>query len=141
MAIRLFASRILRGETIAVFGDGKSARDYTYIDDIVDGMAASVARCSGYEIVNIGGSKTTSLMELVKMLSARLDKHPVIKQMPDQPGDVPITYADVTKAKRLLDYAPQTDIVEGIDKFCTWLKAQPFDEIFGKKDRISSLPM
>ena len=141
MAIHLFANRIQRGETIAVFGDGKSARDYTYIDDIVDGVTASVDRCSGYEIINIGGSKTTSLMDLVKMLSNRLNKPPIIQQMPDQPGDVPITYADVTKAKNLLGYAPQTDIVQGIEKFCAWLKTQPPEEAFGKKDRISSLPI
>jgi UDP-glucuronate 4-epimerase len=141
MAIHLFASRILRGEPIVVFGDGKSARDYTYVDDIVDGAAASVERCSGYEIINIGGSKTTSLMDLVKLVSNRLDKHPVIKQMPDQPGDVPITSADVTKAKKLLGYSPKTDIVQGIAKFCEWLKEQPSDEAFGKKDRISSVPI
>jgi UDP-glucuronate 4-epimerase len=141
MAINLFASRILRNETIAVFGDGKSARDYTYVDDIIEGMAASIERCNGYEIINIGGSKTTSLLDLVKMLSNRLNKHPVIKQMPDQPGDVPITYADVTKAKNLLGYSPKTDIVQGIEKFCAWLKAQPSDEAFDKKDRVSSLPI
>jgi UDP-glucuronate 4-epimerase len=141
MAIHLFASRILRGESIAVFGDGKSARDYTYVDDIVDGAAASVERCSGYEVINIGGSKTTALMDLVKMLSNRLDKHPVIKQLPDQPGDVPITYADVTKAKNLLGYSPTTDIVQGIEQFCAWLKEQPSDGAFGKKDRISSVPI
>lgn len=138
MAIHLFASRILRGEPIVVFGDGKSARDYTYVDDIVDGIVASVERCSGYEIINIGGSKTTTLMDLVTMLSVQLKMSPVIKQMPDQPGDVPITFADVSKANRLLDYSPNIDINKGIEKFCDWLATT---DAFSNKDRISSVPL
>jgi UDP-glucuronate 4-epimerase len=124
MAIHMFASRILRGEPLPVFGDGSSARDYTYIDDAVDGIVASVKRCKGYEVINLGGSNTTSLNDLVGLLSVRLCSSPVIERKEDQPGDVPITFADVAQAKKILGYVPKVNIEEGIDRFCLWLEKQ-----------------
>ncbi len=121
MAIHRFAVNMLRHEPITVFGDGQSARDYTYIDDIVDGLVASVERCSGFEVINLGGSKTTTLKQLVELLGRRLKTTALINWMDDQPGDVPITFADVEKAKKILGYAPKVNIQEGIDRFCAWL--------------------
>ncbi len=124
MAIHLFANHILRGDPLPVFGDGRSARDYTFIEDIVDGVVASVERCSGFEVINLGGSNTTSLEELIGMIGTRLKSTPIIKRQGDQPGDVPITFADVTRAKELLGFVPKVGIEEGVDRFCSWLLKQ-----------------
>jgi UDP-glucuronate 4-epimerase len=124
MAIHLFASHLLRGEPLPLFGDGRSARDYTYIDDIVDGIEASIEKCSGFNVINLGGSNTTSLNDLVDLLGDRLGIPPTVNRSPDQPGDVPITFADVTRAKKILGYVPKIDIKEGIDRFCTWLESK-----------------
>jgi UDP-glucuronate 4-epimerase len=121
MAIHLFARSMLHGEPITLFGDGESSRDYTYIDDIIDGVTASIKTCKGYEIINLGGSRTTSLNELVSVISRRLNIAPEVEHTGDQPGDVPITFADVAYAAKLLGYAPKVDINDGIDRFCKWL--------------------
>ncbi len=122
MAIHLFANHLRRGEPVRLFGDGRASRDYTYIDDITAGVVASVERCSGFEVINLGGSKTTSLLRLVEVIGERLDVEPVIEHEQFQPGDVPITYADVTRARKLLGYEPKVDIETGIDRFCSWLE-------------------
>lgn len=122
MAIHLFARKMLEQAPLRAFGDGKSSRDYTYIDDIVDGVTASLLNCHGFEIINLGGSKPTTLDRLLGLIAKRLGVSPRIEYSPDQPGDVPITYADVTLAKRLLGYQPKVGIEEGIDRFCTWLE-------------------
>ena len=122
MAIHLFASRMLKGKPIKIFGDGLSSRDYTYITDIIDGLVASIDRCSGFEVINLGGSAGTALGDLVRMIGTRLGVTPQTEQLPDQPGDVPITFADVSKAKKLLDYAPKVSIENGIGLFCDWMK-------------------
>ncbi len=122
MAIHLFARRMLQNKPITMFGDGESSRDYTYVEDIVDGVVGSIHNCSGYQIINLGGSKTTSLNDLVASLSARLKVSPKVERTGDQPGDVPITFADVTHAKKLFGYEPKVDIKDGIDRFCTWLE-------------------
>ena len=122
MAVHLFARKMLDGESIRAFGDGKSSRDYTYIDDIIGGVTASLMRCEGFETINLGGSKTTSLERLLTLIAERLGKKPRIELAPDQPGDVPVTYADVTLAERLLGYNSKVTIEEGIDRFCTWLE-------------------
>lgn len=139
MAIHRFAAHMLKHEPITVFGAGDSARDYTYIDDIVDGLSAAVERCSGFEVINLGGSKTTTLETLVKLLGARLDVSPRIRRMPDQPGDVPITFADVSKAQRILGYSPKVGIEEGIDKFCTWLLENRLEDDWDEPNTMSSL--
>jgi UDP-glucuronate 4-epimerase len=124
MAIHLFANNMLRDEPITLFGDGESSRDYTYIDDVVDGTVASLENCKGFEIFNLGGSNTTSLNQLVSLISRRLGIEPVVESVEDQPGDVPITFADVNKAASRLAYQPTVEIEEGIDRFCKWLLEQ-----------------
>ncbi len=122
MAIHKFTDLLSRGESIPLFGKGDSQRDYTYIDDIVAGVIASLDLAPGFEIFNLGGAETTRLGDLVAWLAEELAVEPVIQYLPDQPGDVPITYADVSKAQRMLGYAPQVPIREGIRRFVTWYK-------------------
>jgi UDP-glucuronate 4-epimerase len=127
MAIHKFARLIQGGKPIPFYGDGSTARDYTFIDDILDGVVASIDRCAGgaHRVYNLGGSRTTTLAELVALLEARLGKKAILDRQPDQPGDVPITYADVTFASADLGYAPKVAIEEGIARFCAWLEEQP----------------
>jgi len=121
MAIHMFARRIRDGQPITVFGDGTSRRDYTYVEDIIDGVVRSLDSPMGYEIFNLGESRTVSLSELIALLEENLGKKALIEPLPDQPGDVPATYADVTKARRLLGYDPRVPIEEGIRRFVQWL--------------------
>jgi UDP-glucuronate 4-epimerase len=127
MAIHKFACLIRDGKPIPFYGDGSTARDYTFIDDILDGVVASIDRCAGgaHRVYNLGGSRTTTLAELVALLEARLGKKAILDRQPDQPGDVPITCADVTDAAADLGYAPKVAIAEGIARFCAWLEEQP----------------
>jgi len=121
LAIHKFARLISEGRPIPVFGDGTTRRDYTYVDDIVAGVRAAMDYdASDYEVVNLGGSRTVSLSELIALLERELGRRAVIDRQPPQPGDVPQTYADVTKARRLLGYDPQTPIEEGIRRFVEW---------------------
>ncbi|HAV64622.1 MAG TPA: epimerase, partial [Verrucomicrobiales bacterium] len=122
LAIHKFAKLISAGKPIPVFGDGSTARDYTYIDDIVSGVIAASERPLGYEIINLGESQTVTLARLIELLEAALGKKAVIDRQPLQPGDVPITYADIGKARRLLGYDPQTKIEQGIPKFVEWFR-------------------
>ncbi len=124
MAIHKFARQIAGGETLTLFGDGSSSRDYTYIDDIVEGVVASVERVEGYRVYNLGGSETTTLAELVDHLGRALGTKPRVEHIPMQPGDVPRTFADVSRAKAELGYAPRVDIAAGIDRFAKWFRAQ-----------------
>lgn len=126
MAIHKFARLILSGAPVPMFGDGSTARDYTYIDDITDGVVAAVERTADpvYRVYNLGGSQTTTLAELVRMLEAALGRSARIEQHPDQPGDVPRTFADTSVAARDLGYAPQVPIAEGIQRFAAWLKSR-----------------
>lgn len=122
LAIHNFASAILSGRTITMFGDGNTKRDYTYVDDIVDGIVSATNYVqSMYEIINLGNSHTVSLSEMISVLEQVFDRKAVIDKAPDQPGDVPITYADTAKAKQLLNYEAKTDFKEGVIKFREWL--------------------
>ena len=121
MAIAKFARLMQQGRPIPMFGDGSTARDYTYVDDIVDGVVRAMERCQGYEIYNLGESRTTSLRELIRQLGEALGIEPRIEQQPLQPGDVTITYADVSKARRLLGYDPKTLVSEGLARYAAWL--------------------
>ncbi|MCB9878700.1 MAG: SDR family NAD(P)-dependent oxidoreductase [Planctomycetes bacterium] len=121
MAIHQFARRITDGQAIPFFGDGSSRRDYTYVEDIVSGVVAAMGRTQGYAIYNLGGAATTSLGELVQQLENALDKKAIIDRQPDQPGDVPITYADVSLAGRELGYRVTTPLHDGVQKFCAWI--------------------
>lgn len=124
MAIHKFTRLIEAGETLPMFGDGSSSRDYTYIDDILDGVIKAVDTPLGYEILNLGEHHTTSLRELIALIAKHLDKEPIIESLPMQPGDVPVTHADIDKARRLLGYAPRTTMDEGLARFVSWFKAQ-----------------
>ncbi|MCU0664768.1 MAG: GDP-mannose 4,6-dehydratase [Myxococcota bacterium] len=124
MAIHLFARRILDGEPILLFGDGTAARDYTFVGDIVEGVARSVQTVEGYEVINLGGSRSTTLARLVELLEARLHRKAIIERGPDQAGDVPVTFAEIDKARRLLGYESRTDMEKGIDLFCSWLEKE-----------------
>ncbi|HZB44619.1 MAG TPA: GDP-mannose 4,6-dehydratase [Pyrinomonadaceae bacterium] len=124
LAIHKFARLISEGKPIPVFGDGTTRRDYTYVDDIIAGVRAAVDyEASGYEVVNLGESRTVSLSELIALLEKELGREAVIDRQPAQPGDVPRTFADITKARRLLGYSPQTQIEDGIRKFVEWFKS------------------
>jgi UDP-glucuronate 4-epimerase len=122
MAIHKFTDLLWRGKPVPLFGDGQSRRDYTYVDDIVDGLVATLELQPDFEILNLGGAETTALAELVRMLAAELEVEPRIDYLAAQPGDVPITYADVRKAGRLLGYAPKVPIREGLGRFVAWYR-------------------
>jgi UDP-glucuronate 4-epimerase len=126
MAIHKFARLILDGAPVPLFGDGGSARDYTFVDDIIAGVVAAIDRVApgAYRVYNLGGSRTTTLARLVELLEARLGKRARLARHPDQPGDVPITFADVTRAERELGYAPRVPIEDGLTRFCDWLVLQ-----------------
>lgn len=120
MAIHQFARLITDGQELPFFGDGTSRRDYTYVDDIVSGIEGALRSERPYAIYNLGGSASTSLAELVALLEQALGKKARLKRLPDQPGDVPITYADVSLAGRDLGYRCTTPLAAGIEKFCGW---------------------
>ena len=120
MAIHQFARRIHQGEKISLFGDGGSRRDYTYIDDAIQGTLNALSREHGYQIYNIGESQTISLLELVQEIEKLVGKRAVIEHLPTQAGDVDRTYADISKARKMLDYRPQTDIRKGLERFVQW---------------------
>ena len=124
MAIHKFVRMALAGEPLTFYGDGTTARDYTYIDDIVQGVVAALDRCEGYEIYNLGEAETTSLSELVETIGAALGVEVALDRQPMQPGDVVITYADVSKAKERLGYAPQVLIPDGVARFVDWYKRE-----------------
>ena len=126
LAINKFTRLMLNDEEIPMFGDGTTSRDYTYIDDIVDGIIKScnyvLENKNVYEILNIGNSSPTSLKEMINTIAKVLEVEPNIKQLPMQPGDVDRTYADISKAKELIGYNPKTSFKEGIEKFVKWYK-------------------
>ena len=124
MAIHKFTRLIDQSEKIPIYGDGSSRRDYTYIDDLIDGMMAVLQRHKGYEIYNLGESRTTSLMELVHLIEEALGKKANIEMLDSQPGDVSITYADITKARRMLNYKTRVSMEEGIKRFVEWYKSR-----------------
>ena len=128
LAIHAFARKMAAGEPIPLFGDGSSQRDYTYVDDTVQGVLGAI-RYTGehpgaFEIVNLGESRTVSLSRLVELLSGALGVEPRIERLPPQPGDVERTFADVSKARRLLGYDPRVQVEEGIPRFVEWFRAQ-----------------
>lgn len=125
LAIHKFASLIKQGKPIPVFGDGSTARDYTYVSDTVSGIIACTNREFGFEIFNLGNSNTVTLAKLIELLQRELNMEAQLDRRPPQPGDVPITYADISKAQQMLGYDPKVPIEEGIRRFIAWFKAQP----------------
>jgi UDP-glucuronate 4-epimerase len=124
LAIHKFARLISAGKPVPVFGDDATARDYTYITDTVDGVIAATGREFGYEIINLGESETVTLARLIALLEQALGRNASVERLPPQPGDVPITCADITKARRLLGYAPRVTIEQGIPLFVEWFRRQ-----------------
>lgn len=124
MAIHLFSRKIHEGDEITVFGDGQSSRDYTYVDDIVDGVVAAYERADGFNIYNLGGSTTTTLADLVSELERVIGRAANIRRLPMQPGDVDRTWADVSCAARDLDYTPRVGVAEGLGRFAAWFKEE-----------------
>ena len=124
MAIHKFTGKILRGEPVPMFGDGTTRRDYTYIDDIIDGLLRCVDTPLRYEIFNLGESRTTSLAELITLIGKHAGRAAVIDRQPLQPGDVEITYADVSHAGELLGYRPRFTMDEGVGRFVAWYRKE-----------------
>jgi UDP-glucuronate 4-epimerase len=122
LAIHKFARSILEGKPIPVFGDGSTARDYTYIEDTLQGIIACTEKAFGFEIINLGESQTVTLTRLIELLEQALGRKARIEWLPQQPGDVPFTCADIRKARKKLGYRPQVKIEEGIPLFVDWLK-------------------
>lgn len=125
LVVHKFVKLISEGKPITVYGNGETKRDYTYIDDIVSGIIAALDYSkSMYEIINLGNNKPVKLLELVKVIEKVLGKKAKVLKLPSQPGDVPITYADINKAARLLDYRPRTHFYDGLQKFVSWFNKQ-----------------
>lgn len=122
LAIAKFTKRITNGDAIPKFGDGSTARDYTYIHDIIQGVRGAINYDSTpFEIFNLGGSEVTTLSEMISAIEGELGKKAIINQMPEQPGDVPRTYADITKSQKLIGYNPQTPFRKGIREYVKWV--------------------
>lgn len=126
LAIYKFARLILAGKPIPVYGDGSSARDYTFVTDTVDGVMACTQREIGYDVFNLGESETVSLSRMIELLEAALGKKAIIDRKPMQPGDVSITCANIEKARAKLGYNPQVKIEEGIQRFAKWIQTSEF---------------
>ncbi len=124
MAIHKFTRLIDRGEKIPVFGDGSSQRDYTFIDDLVDGILGVIRYHKGFEVYNLGESQTTSLKELITLIEEAFGKKANVEMMEFQAGDVSITFADISKAERLLYYQPKVKMEDGVKRFVEWYKAR-----------------
>ena len=126
LAINKFTRLMLEDKEIPMFGDGTTSRDYTYIDDIVDGIIRSCNYVENnndvYEILNLGNSSPVSLKEMINTIGQAIGVEPKIKQLPMQPGDVDRTFADISKAKKLIGYNPKTSFKEGIERFIKWYK-------------------
>ena len=120
LALYKFAKLICAGKSIPVFGDGSAARDYTYVTDTVDGVMACTKKEFGYEIFNLGESETISLNQMIESLERALGKKAIIDRQPMQPGDVPLTFADVSKAREKLGYNPKVKFERGIQLFAEW---------------------
>ena len=124
LAIHKFSRRMLAGQPLPFYGDGSTRRDYTWVDDIVSGVLAACDVPLRYDVLNLGGAHTTSLAELVALLEEALGVRAVLDRQPAQPGDVPLTSADVTHAKEVLGYAPRTPIRAGLKRFAEWIRGE-----------------
>ena len=124
LAIHKFARLMHAGQPIPVYGDGNTSRDYTYVDDTVDGVVAATEKEFGFEIINLGESQTVELKRLIELIEQAMGVKAEINRQPAQPGDVPITFANIEKAQDLLGYNPQTKIEDGIPRFTEWFRQQ-----------------
>ncbi len=122
MAMYLFTNEIVNNHEVKLFNYGKMFRDFTYIDDIVDGIIKSLEKAYPYEIFNLGNSQTVEVKYLIELLEKALNKKAKIKLEPIQPGDVEITFANISKAEKMLNFKPQTNIEKGVENFIDWYK-------------------
>lgn len=128
LAIHKFVARIEAGKTLPIFGDGSAGRDYTFVDDIVDGVLASLdfrfspKAGAPFEIFNLGNSHPVQLSDLVRLIEKTTGKRAILEKKPPQEGDVPLTWANISKARRLLGYQPRTSIESGLRKFVSWYR-------------------
>lgn len=122
MAIHKFTRRLFEGREIEIYGDGTTRRDYTYIDDIVSGVVGALSAPRGYRVYNLGESATLSLADLVALLERATGIRAKRKVLPPQPGDVPVTFADISRARAEIGYAPKTDVEEGVKRFVQWYR-------------------
>ncbi len=120
MAVNIFTRAIDEGREISIYGDGTSFRDYTYIDDIIDGIVASIDLHCDFEAINLGSSRPVSLLTLVKTIEEKMKKQARLRFLPNQPGDVPATLADISKAAELLAYEPKVSLPEGVGLYADW---------------------
>lgn len=140
LAIHQFTRRIQRGLPIHQFGDGLTRRDYTYVDDTIQGVVAALSYDGPrFDVFNLGESQTTPLCDLIGLIESALEKRAVIERLPEQPGDVPLTCADISKARRLLGYRPTTVIAEGIPRFVEWYLATQEPTSAGKLERMEAI--
>jgi UDP-glucuronate 4-epimerase len=122
LAIAKFAGLIERGAPVPMFGDGSTRRDYTYVDDIVDGVVRALDRCRSHHLYNLGNSDPVELHHLIALIGEALGKTPRVHQLPEQPGDVRQTFADITRARAELGYEPKTPFREGLQQFVAWFR-------------------
>lgn len=124
LAIAKFIKAIDQGKPIPMFGDGSSGRDFTYCDDVVEGILAALSLSHPFEVINLGNSSPVKLRDLIQAIELAVGKKAKIERLPDQPGDVPLTYADISKAARLLGYKPATSLAEGLAKQVAWHRGE-----------------
>jgi len=128
LAIHKFARLMESGRPISVYGDGSTRRDYTYVDDAVSGVVGALGhleeRRGVYEVINIGESRTVSLSEMIDVLATEMGAEPILDHQPTQPGDVPLTSADVSRARRLIGYDPRFPFEEGVRRFVEWFRSE-----------------
>jgi UDP-glucuronate 4-epimerase len=123
LAIAKFSDLMEAGRAVPMFGNGSTRRDYTYIDDIVDGVVRAISHCSSYHIYNLGNCDPVALRDMIRMLGEALGVTPLIEQLPEQPGDVKQTYADITRARCELGYEPRTPFSEGLARYVQWRRS------------------
>src|SRR5262245_39649871 len=129
LAIHKFARLMREGKSLPVFGDGSTRRDYTYVADVIQGVRAAMAYTrTAYEVINLGNNRTVSLKEMIAALEAALGRVARLDWLPEQPGDVPQTWADIEKARVLLGYAPRTTFADGIHLFADWMSASALQD-------------
>jgi UDP-glucuronate 4-epimerase len=124
LAVAKFARLIDRGEPVPMFGDGTTRRDYTYVGDVVDGVVRAIDRCRDHHLYNLGNSDPVELRAMIDAIGEALGKTPEVKRLPEQPGDVRQTYADVSRARAELGYSPTTPFREGLKRFVEWYRAE-----------------
>jgi UDP-glucuronate 4-epimerase len=127
LAIAKFARLIDRGAPVPMFGDGTTRRDYTFVADIVDGIVRAIEHCKGHHLYNLGHSEPVELRTMIEAIGEALGKPPILERLPEQPGDVRQTYADISRAATELGYAPRTPFREGLAQFVAWYRDEGRD--------------